>query len=144
MSSIIFYWSVFSMLTDLFSPLKQLTLTFTWYRQKDYLIRFPIVFLVLICSPWNYISFLFLFLRFFLMWTIFKVFIEFVTILFLFYALVFWLWGMWDLTSPTRNWTCTPCIGRWSPNHWTAREVPEITFLKNKFSHITLLLKITS
>ena len=23
-----------------------------------------------------------------------------------------------------------PCIGRWSPNHWTAREVPETTILK--------------
>ena len=28
-----------------------------------------------------------------------------------------------DLSSPTRNWTCTPCIGRRSLNHWTAREV---------------------
>ena len=33
----------------------------------------------------------------FLVWTIFKLFIEFVTILFLFYALVFYPWGMWDL-----------------------------------------------
>ena len=32
------------------------------------------------------------------MWTIFKVFIEFVTILFLFY--VFWPRGMWDLIEP--------------------------------------------
>ena len=32
-------------------------------------------------------------LKFFLMWTIFKVFIEFVTILFLFYVLVFWPGG---------------------------------------------------
>ena len=49
------------------------------------------------------VSFL-LFFAFFLMWTIFlKVFIEFVTILLLFYVLVFWLRGMWDLSSPTRN-----------------------------------------
>ena len=34
------------------------------------------------------------------MWTIFKVFIEFVTILLLFYVLVFWPWGMWDQTPP--------------------------------------------
>ena len=34
---------------------------------------------------------------FFLMWTIFKVFIEFVTILLLFYVVVFWLPGMWIL-----------------------------------------------
>ena len=37
-----------------------------------------------------------LFLRlFFLMWTIFKVFIEFVSILFLSYVLVFWPQSMW-------------------------------------------------
>ena len=58
------------------------------------------------------------------MWTIFKVFIEFVTILLLFYVLVFWPRGMWDLSSPTRNQTLTPCIERRSLNHWTAREVP--------------------
>ena len=52
-----------------------------------------------------------------------KVFIEFVTIVFLFYVLAFWLWGMWDLSSPTRDWTQTPCTGRSSLNHWTAREV---------------------
>ena len=32
------------------------------------------------------------------MWTIYKVFIEFITILLLFSVLVFWLRGMWDLT----------------------------------------------
>ena len=46
---------------------------------------------------------LLLYLFFFLMWTIFKVFIELITILFLFYVLVFWLEGMWDLMSPTRD-----------------------------------------
>ena len=45
--------------------------------------------------------FLSLFFFFFLMWTIFKVFIEFVIILLLFYVLVFWPWGMWDLSTPT-------------------------------------------
>ena len=34
-------------------------------------------------------------------WTIFKVFIEFVTILILFYVLLFWPCGMWDLVSPS-------------------------------------------
>ena len=85
------------------------------------------------------ISFLCFFLRFFLMWTIFfflkwtifKVFIEFVTILLLFYVLVFWLRGMWDLSSPTRDRTRTPCIGRRSLNHWTTSEVPEFpSFLR--------------
>ena len=46
------------------------------------------------------------------MWTIFKVFIEFVTTLFLFYALVFWPGGMWDLNSLTRNGTHIPYTGR--------------------------------
>ena len=36
---------------------------------------------------------------FFLMRVIFKVFIEFVTILLLFYVLGFWPWSMWDLAS---------------------------------------------
>ena len=30
---------------------------------------------------------------------------------------------MWVLISPTRDQTCTPCIGRGSLNQWTAREV---------------------
>ena len=54
---------------------------------------------------------------FFLMWTIFKVFTEFVTVLFLFCVLVFWPLG-------TRNQTHAHCIGRWSLNHWTTREIP--------------------
>ena len=57
------------------------------------------------------------------MWTILKVFIEFVTTLLLFYVLVFWPPGMWDLISPTRNWTLITCVGRWSLSHWTAREI---------------------
>ena len=36
------------------------------------------------------------------MWTIFKVFIEFVTMLLLLYVLVFWLPSMWDLSFLTR------------------------------------------
>ena len=71
----------------------------------------------------------FFFLRFFLMWTIFKVFIEFVTILLLFYVLVLWLWGMGDLSSLTRDQTCTLCVRKGSLNHWTAREVPEPSLL---------------
>ena len=71
----------------------------------------------------------FFFLKIFMMWTIFKVFIEFVTILLLFYVLVFWPGGMWDLSSPTRDRTHTPCMGRRSLNHWTTREVPKRSFL---------------
>ena len=54
---------------------------------------------------------------------IFKVFIEFVTTSLLFYVLMFWLRGMWDHSSPTRNWAWVPCIGRWNLNHWRAKEV---------------------
>ena len=41
-------------------------------------------------------------------------------------VLVFWLRGMWDLSSLTRARTRTPCIGRRSLNHRTARDVPEV------------------
>ena len=44
------------------------------------------------------------------MWTSFKVFIEFVTILLLFYVSVFWPQGIWDLSSQTRDQTYAPCI----------------------------------
>ena len=48
--------------------------------------------------------------------------IEFVTILLLFYILIFRPPpAMWDLSTLTRDQTCTPPIGRGSPNHWTVR-----------------------
>ena len=31
---------------------------------------------------------------------------------------------MWDLSSPTRDWTCVPCFGRLSLNHWATKEAP--------------------
>ena len=70
------------------------------------------------------VNFMLVFKIFFLMWIIFKVSIEFVATLLLLYVLVFWPWGMWDLSSPTRDRTCTPYIARKSLNHWTGREVP--------------------
>ena len=62
------------------------------------------------------------------MWTIFKACIEFVTILLLFYVLVFWPGGMSVLSSLTRDRTHIPCIGRQSLNHWTTREVSALLF----------------
>ena len=50
----------------------------------------------------------------------FKVFIQFVTVLLLFYTLVFWQWGMWSLSSPLRNQTHIPCTRRRRP----ATELP--------------------
>ena len=57
----------------------------------------------------------------------FKVFIEFVTLSFLFSVLVFWQWGMLDLTSPTRDCTSILGIERQSlNNHWTTKQVPKV------------------
>ena len=62
----------------------------------------------------------------------FLVFVEFIkTLLLLFYVFFFfWPWGMWDLGSPTRDWTLSPCIGRWSFTHWITSEVLEITIFR--------------
>ena len=64
------------------------------------------------------------------MWTIFKVFIELVTTLLLISVLVFWLQGMWDLSSLTRDQTCASCLARLSLNCWTSREVSLTVFNK--------------
>ena len=68
---------------------------------------FSLIFLVKSLGFEGSLSWLFflniLLFFFFLVWTIFKVFIEFVAILLLFYVLVFWPQGMWDLSFPTRN-----------------------------------------
>ena len=63
------------------------------------------------------------------MWTIFNMFIEYVTLLLLFYVLVFCLQGTCHLSSPIWDQTLIPCIGRWSLHHWTTREVSQISFL---------------
>ena len=48
-------------------------------------------------------------------------------------VLAFWPQGMWDPSSPTRDRTRTPCIGRWSLNHWTTREVPWLNEWMNSY-----------
>ena len=65
-------------------------------------------------SSVGWFFFLIIFLK---MWTAFKIFIEFVTTSFLFYVRVFWLRGMWGLSSPTRDRTHPP------PHHlhWKAK-----------------------
>ena len=57
------------------------------------------------------------------MWTIFKVFSEFVTMLFLFYVLSFCPQGMWNLCSLIRIKPTLPAL-EGSLNHRTSREVP--------------------
>ena len=63
----------------------------------------------------------------FLMWTIFKVFIEFVTILFLFYISIFWTQGdACGILAPLSGIKFTPpCNGKWSFNHWATGEAPQ-------------------
>ena len=39
-----------------------------------------------------------------------------------------WAWGMWDLSSPTRNQTHAHHIGKWILNHWIPREVLKYFF----------------
>ena len=62
------------------------------------------------------------------MWTVFKVFLEFVTMLLLFHVLVFWLRGLWDLslfmTDPIR-----PGIPVLESEVLTTARVVLITFL---------------
>ena len=51
-------------------------------------------------------------LIFFKIWIIFKVLIEFVTILLLFYIFFFLTVRHMGFSSPTRNQTCIPCLER--------------------------------
>ena len=44
------------------------------------------------------------------MWTILEVFIEFVTVLFLLYTLVFWPRGMWESTRDSTHILCMGSI----------------------------------
>ena len=78
------------------------------------------------------------------MWTIFKVFIEFVAG-FLFYVLVFGPQGMWDLNSLTRDWTCALCTGRRSLRCWTTWEVPSLhSFIKDTLWNWTKIIENVS
>ena len=52
--------------------------------------------------------------------------------LLLFYVLIFWTWGMWDLTSLTRDRPHIPCIRKQSLSHWTTREVSPIALVTNR------------
>ena len=41
-------------------------------------------------------------------------------------VLAFWPRGIRDPSSPTRDQTHTPCIGRWSPHHWLPGKSPPL------------------
>ena len=81
-----------------------------------------------------------IFLKIFFMWTIFKVFTEFITILRLFYILVFWPQGMWDLSSLTRDWTS--CMKGEVLNRWIFRQVPGEIVLFPSWNFILLIHSI--
>ena len=55
---------------------------------------------------------------------------------------------MWDVSSLTKDWTHTPCIGRGSLNCWITREVPIfllfIVFSQLDFSHLKCLFTTAS
>ena len=59
--------------------------------------------------------FFFTLLRFFFVWTIYKIFVEFVPVLLLFHVLVFWPGGMCDLLDQGLK----P-----APLHWNAKSLP--------------------
>ena len=46
-----------------------------------------------------------------------------ISFFFLFFYFIFWPCSMWDLSSPTRNWTCAPTLVVQGHNPWTTREV---------------------
>ena len=42
--------------------------------------------------------------------------------------------GIWNLNSPTRDWTHVLCSERWILNHWTIREVPSCSLLSTCYT----------
>ena len=74
---------------------------------------------------------------FFLTWTIFTVFTEFVKYCFCFTLLALWPQGKWDLGSLIRDQTCTPCTGKWSHTHWITREVPSMFYFEKENVFLT-------
>ena len=106
------YWDFLDMFSENLSYLHDLVvsqslvqilyLDFIWHS-------FSLWFSWIKISPLIFCSFYLFIFKYFLMWTICKVFIEFVIILLLFlgsvffcfvlFCFVFWLWGMWVLAS---------------------------------------------
>ena len=50
--------------------------------------------------------------------------------------MVFWPWGIWDPSFPTKDWPLSPCTGRQILNQWTTREVPCFTFWLKYTTHM--------
>ena len=56
------------------------------------------------------------------------------------FCFFFWPWGVWGFSFLIRDWTHTPCIGRWSLNHWEIREVPGRCFLLSTYLYKQMVL----
>lgn len=85
----------------------------------------------------------FLFLSFLFNGPLKKIFlIEFVTILPVFYVFFFWPQGIWDHSSLTRDQTHKLCIGKWSLNHCTIREVPESPIISKQLPFTSAISSI--
>ena len=86
------------------------------------------------------------------MWTIFKVYIEFVTVLLLFDVLFLWPRGTWDPSSPTRDPARTPALqgealttgprGK-SPVHETLNDKNVFTAFDGVIAHLGFCTKET-
>ena len=99
-------------------PLLRLILVLTYHLIP----RESLFFLFCLC-PFFPLGFFFFFVKMFFMslyWICYNI--------ACFMLLFFLPEGMWDLSSPTRDRTCIPCIGKQSLNHWTTSEVPPIWF----------------
>ena len=86
------------------------------------------------------------FLKNFLRQTIFKVFIKSIIKQLLFFCFfnvfIFLPWGIWDISSPTRNGIHIPYVGKWSFNHWTYQGSTNISvFIDAIFFSVVYLLK---
>ena len=97
------------------------------WRVEDWTVEQQCCFPRMIVS--TQVWFVFAFLKIFWMWTIVKIFIEFVTTLLLFYVLIFGpkargILASWPGIEPT-----SLALGRWILNHWTTREGPPGLFL---------------
>ena len=67
------------------------------------------------------------------MWTIFKVFIEFVTVLLLFYVLLFGCQACGILALQPGIKPASPAMEGEALTHWTARAVPSVGFKEEEF-----------
>ena len=52
--------------------------------------------------------------------------------------------GLWDLSSPTRDQTRAPAVKVLSPNHWTTREFPSISFLSSVREFLQVLIQVST